>query len=564
MPDVNRSGRQYFDRRLGSLRSERQTFIAHYKDLSKFIQPRRGRFLTSDRNKGDIRHRSIINSHATWSLRTAKTGLFEGVMNPARPWFRLATDDPDLMEFGPVKIWLNDVEGLLRDIFAEGNLYNMAPTLLGELLLFGTGCMLHVDDFSDVARFYTQTAGSYMIGQNHRQQVTTLVREYEMTVEQLVGEFGLGKVSQVVRDQWDRGNYDGWCPVVHFIEPNPDFDPRRQGSRFKAWRSVKYEPGNLDKSMFLGFMGFDRFPAYCPRWEVTGEDVYGTDCPGMTSLGDVKSLQIEEKRKAQAIAKMVNPPLKGPPSMLSQPISSLPGGFTSSTTQQGQEKLSPIYEVDPRLQELMLDIEKVERRVERAFFVDLFLAISNMEGIQPRNQEELLQRNEEKLLQLGPVLGRVHGEFLNKLIDRTFEQVIEAKILPEPPQELQNQELRIDFISSLAQAQNAVATGKIDRYFQFISGLAAIPGYGDVTDKGDADQAVDEYSRLLGAPARLVVPDDKVEERRQARAEQEQQQRQQEMMFELTKAGVGPAANLAQADLSGNTPAANLAKAAAS
>ena len=79
-----------------------------------------------------------------------------------------------------------------------------------------------------------------------------------------------------------------------------------------------------------------------------------------------------------------------------------------------------------------------------------------------------------------------------------------------------------------------------------------------MTDKGDADQAVDEYSHLIGAPANLVVPDDKVEERRQARAEAEQQQRQQEMMFELTKAGVGPAvgaaADVAQADLTEDTP----------
>ena len=532
-----------------ALRGERQSFDAHYKDLAEFIQPRRGRFLTSDRNKGTKRHQSIINSHATWALRTASTGLFAGVMNPARPWFRYRTDDPDLMEFGPVKVWLNQVETLHRDIFDEGNLYTMAPVLLSELLLFGTGCMLHVDDFDDVARFYTQTAGSYVIAQISRQQVSTLGREYEQTTEQLVGEFGLKNVSQPVRDQWDRGNYDTWHPVVHLIEPNPDFDPREPGSRFKAFRSVKYQPNNPDKDKFLSRSGFDRFPAYCPRYEVTGEDVYGTNCPAMTALGDVRGLQIEEKRKAQGIAKMVNPPLKGPASLQGKPISSLPGGATIYDTGQGQEKLMPIYTTDPRIQELMLDIQGVENRIDKAFFVDLFMAISSMEGIQPKNQLELSQRNEESLTQLGPALGRVHGEWLEKLVDNIFEQTVEADLLPEAPEELQGKPLKVEFISSLAQAQHAVATGNIDRLFSFINGLAGTPGYENVTDKGDADQAVDEYSHLIGAPANLVVPDEQVAERRQARAEAEQQQRQQDRMLELAKAGLAPAASAGQADL---------------
>ena len=537
-----------------ALKQERQSFDAHAKDLAQNIQPRRGRFLTSDRNKGGKRHQFIINSHATWALRTARTGLFAGVMNPARPWFRYRTDDPDLMEFGPVKVWLNQVEMLHRDIFDEGNLYNMAPTMLGELMLFGTGCMLHVDDFDDVARFYTQTFGSYVIAQNARQQVTTLGREYEQTVEQLVKQFGLGNVSQTVRDQWDQGTYDTWHPVVHVIEPNPNFDPRRPGSRFKAWRSVKYQPNNSDKDKFLSRGGLDRFPAYCPRWEVTGEDIYGTDCPAMTSLGDIRGLQIEEKRKAQAIAKMVNPPLKGPASLRGKPVASTPGGLTTYDTGQGQEKLSSVYTTDPRIQELMLDIEKVEGRIDKAFFVDLFMSISNLEGVQPKSEFQLSQVNQESLIQLAPTLGRVHGEFLERMVDRLFDQTVQADILPEAPPELQGKELKVEFISSLAQAQHAVAVGDIERFFAFISNLAQIPGYENVTDKGDADQAVDVYGHLSGTPARLVVPDDKVEERRQERAEAEQRQRQQEQLLELTKAGLAPAATAGQADLTQDTP----------
>ena len=175
---INKNSRKYYDIRRATMKKERTSFIPHYKGLSSFISPRRGRFLTTDRNKGTIVHQSIINSKATWALRTARAGLFAGVMSPARPWFRYEMEDQALMEFQPVKIWLENLEKLVRRIFNQSNLYNMAPVMLGELLQFGTGCMSHVDDFDDVARFYTHTAGSYLIGQDQRGNVVTVVREY--------------------------------------------------------------------------------------------------------------------------------------------------------------------------------------------------------------------------------------------------------------------------------------------------------------------------------------------------------------------------------------------------
>ena len=556
---IDRNSRKYFDARRAALDKERSSFISHYKDLSQFVQPRRGRFTKTDRNIGAPRHQNIINSRATWALRVARAGMFAGVMSPARPWFRLETHDPGLMEFQPVVVWLDQVEELMRTIFAQGNLYNMAPVLLQELLLFGTGCMLHVDDHEDISRFYTQTVGSYMIAQNQRFEVNTLVREYQQTVDQLVTKFGLERVSNSVRMAYNAGNYEQWFDVVHFIEPNPNFDPNKLDSQFKRFRSIRYQSAaNSVDNKFLSKRGFDRFPAYCPRWDVTGEDVYGTNCPAMESLGDIKQLQMEEKRKAQGIAKMVNPPLKGPASLRNVSISALPGGATLYDGGQGNETLGPLYQVNPQLQELTADIQRVERRIEDNFFVDMFLAISNMEGIQPKNQLELSQRQAEKLLQLGPVLERVHGEFLDKLIDRTFEQMVEREMLPPAPEEIQGQSLKIKFISSLAQAQKSVATGDIDRLAGYVANLAG-GGYEQVLDKFNADQSVDLYQRLVGAPAQLIVPDDQVADIREARQAEQQRQQQIQLALEAAKVGGGLMKDLGATDLEGDNVASRTA-----
>jgi hypothetical protein len=256
--------KDYYEQRRGQLTLERQSFIPHWRELAEYVRPRRGRFLITDRNKGDKRYQSIINSKGTQAYQVAKSGMLAGSMSPARPWFALETTDPDMMDNNEVKIWLRDVEGIMRRIFSESNFYGSASEFLGELLLFGTAAMTHVDDFDDVARFYTHTAGSYMIGSNSRYQIDTLYRELELTVKQIVQQFGTANLSRFVQDAYDRGNYNTWAPIVHAIEPNELYTPNGRFNTQKAWKSVYYEPTgqDVDRDKLLSISGFDEFPAH--------------------------------------------------------------------------------------------------------------------------------------------------------------------------------------------------------------------------------------------------------------------------------------------------------------
>ncbi len=520
-----KSLKDYLLRRLTTLKVEQTSFTGHWMELSNFISPRRGRFLQSDRNKGDKRYNNIINSVATTAHRTATAGMLAGTMSAARPWFGLETHDNSLMERQEVKEWLFKVEGLLRRILNESNFYAQVPQLLGEMIQFGTGCMTHVDDFNDVARFNTHTIGSYMVSTNDRNEVDTIFREFEWQVGPIVDKFGTKNVNRELKTAYDRGNYDKWFKIIHVIEPNKDRRAGSKLSRDKAFRSIYFEPGNTgeNREKLLSIKGFDEFPAYVARWSTTDEDVYGTDCPGMVALGDIKGLQVEEKRKAQAIDKMVNPPLSGPASLRNVNVTSLPGGLNIYDGGDQRQKLEPVYLVDPRLQEMRLDIDAVEQRINSAFFVDLFLAISNIEGIQPRNELDLMQRNEERLLQLGPVLEHLQGELQDRLIDRLFAQAVRANILPPPPEALQGSPLRVKYISSLAMAQRAVATQSIERLALFTGGLVAA-GWENALMKFDSEQAVDEYAKATGVPPSLVRSDDVVAAEKAARAEAQAKQ----------------------------------------
>ncbi len=540
--------REDYVRRLSDLKVERSSFIFHAKELSENIEPRRGRFFISDRNKGNKRHTKIINSRATQAHRTAQSGIFAGIMSPTRPWFKLETLDQSLMDSADVKAWLYSVEQLIRTIFLESNLYNMAPVMLGELLLFGTGAMSHVDDFENVSRFYTHTFGSYYIAQNDRFEVDTFALEHELQVKQIVADFGKENVSDFVRNHWDKGNYYVWAPVVQFIESNPDADTRKESAENKPFRSVWFEPGNIQKEQFLRKSGFDEFPIHVSRWALAGEDIYGTNSPGMIALGDVKSLQTLEKRKAQAIDKLVNPPLKGPPTLRDVPINALPGGVTVYDADGTKEGLTTLYQVDPRLAEMQQDIQGIEARINEAFFVDLFLAISAMRGVQPRNELELSQRNSERLLMLGPPLQRLQLELLSKIINRTFAQAVRAGILPSPPEGLEGQNLGIRYISALAQAQRAVEVGTIERTAIFAGELAAVNP--EVLDRFDADESLKQFSQMIGVIPSIIKSDEEVDQIRQQRAEQQQaaaQAEQQQQQAAAAQSGTQAVKNIAEA-----------------
>ena len=527
-----------YHQRLEALRSEYSSFRAHHMELSEFVAPVRGRFLVTDRNKGKKRHHEIINDTATRAHRTLIAGLMAGITSPARPWFRLETPDKDMMEYGPVKHWLAAVEALMRDIFNQSNFYNMLPPMYGEEGLFGTGCMLQVDDFEDVTRFFTQSVGGYYLAASDRGTIDTFYREYENTVSQIVRKFGLDRVSDSIRRAYDTGKYDSWYPIAHAIEPNIGRNTQSAFAKNKPFRSVYFEQGR-DGDTFLRESGFDRFPVRAPRWETTLDDVYGTNSPGIMSLGSVKQLQFEEREKGKAIAKKVTPPLKGPGSLKNVRLRQLPGSAVLYTNNDPNNKdgLSPIHDPNISLGDLREDIAAVEDRISKAYFVDVFFAISQMEGVQPRNIMELSERKEEALLQLGPMLQQQHNELLDPTIDDTFARIVETDIMPPPPEELQGSPLKVEYISILAQAQRAIGVGTIERMSSFVTGLMDA-GLSDGR-KFDGDQAIDEYAAMTGVVPKVIRTDEDV-----AALRAEEQKMQQAMaVAEMAK----PASDAADA-----------------
>jgi hypothetical protein len=412
--------RKILDRRMAEMDQELNQFLPHYRELTDFLSPRSARYLTIDTNKGQKANQKIINSAAVKALRTLKSGMHAGMTSPARPWFRLMTTNSDLRDSGEIKQWLYIVEEKMRVAMARSNFYSTMPIVYGSLGAYGTACGVILEDDETLFRCYTFPTGSYRIALDETLRTDTIYRKLPMTTRQIVRQFGIDNVSSIVKTAWDQSNYQQLFEVGHAIERNENFDPKQLHSKFKKYKSVYWETASKEHK-FLSESGFDEYPGFSPRWDVYApDDVYGFS-PGMDALGSVKSLQLMERRKAEAVGKMVRPPMLGDSSLRTTGSTIIEGGITyiDNLAAQQHAGFRPAYQFNPNVGELRADINEICREIRELFYEDLMLmfATSDNPNITAREVEE---RHQEKLLILGPVLERENCETFDPAIKRIF------------------------------------------------------------------------------------------------------------------------------------------------
>jgi hypothetical protein len=526
--------REQAERRLAGLKAVRQPYEAEWREIAQHAQPSRSRFLTTETNRNFRRsNRTIYNSHGILSFRTLAGGMTSGLSSPSRPWFRLTQfsqdeDDQDGKE------WLAEVERQMYAFLAQTNFYGAVKTGYAELGMFGTSACVMLDHPEVGAVCHALTAGEYWIATGSTTEPDTLYRRAAMTAAQCVQSFGLDKVSQRVKNSYDRSQYDDVVEVYHAIEPNDQRDPTMLTAKGKPWRSFYWDAQDGDKlNSELRLSGMEEQPFWAPRWETCGGDAYGSS-PGMDALPDLRELQLQTKRKTEATAFLVKPEKIAPATVK---LTGQAGNVVAASMADAAQIHVPYQMPYQAIEAIMGDMTRCTEAVDRLTYADLFMAITNMQGIQPRNIEEIASRNEEKLTQLGPVIERVNTEQLQVAIDRVFGIMARKQMFKPAPQSMQGKPVKVDFVSILAQMQRMVGISQLEKTVGFIGNLAGVNP--EALDKLDIDEAIDEYADRAGAPPRIIRSDADVKAIRDGRAQQKQ--------MEQAAAMAGPAKDGAMA-----------------
>lgn len=546
--------------RMETLRGYRITWWSHWAALAEMYLPRRYRWFVTPNNysRGSPLNQAIVDETGMIAARTLATGLLSGLTSPTKPWFRLAIAGMENVPEGDVKNWLAECTKRMLEVYAKSNFYQSLGQAYHDMAVFGSAAQIQYEDTEDVVRFYNPCLGEFFFGLSNRLEVDTLYREYTYTIAEAVQEFGVENLSIASQNMAKQATaQDTEIVIGHAIEPNIEVFEGGMPMGYPVPPSFKYREcywessvnaGSARQGYLIRCKGFKERPFVGLRWDVTSNDPYGRS-PGMDALPAVRQLQIEQRRKAEAIDKMVRPPMVASVSMKNEPMDILPGGVSYVSDPSGAG-FKPAFTVEPRIAEMMEDLKEVQARVNTVFFVDLFLMISNLGTV--RTATEIDARREEKLILLGPVIERTENEGLDEIIERTFAIMSRRGLFPPPPQEIAGAPIAVQYISLLAEAQRAASTAAIERLLQLVGGMVAVKP--DAIDNLDTDELIEQYADLLNVPPEIVRKTAEVIQIRQARA----QQQQQEAALQTGAAAAQGAQTLSQTDVGGGENALQL------
>lgn len=539
--------KRHAEARLNLLRAWRTSWMQHYSLLETYILPRRGIFINTAQPtpgamaRGSPINQNILDPTGTYAMRRCAAGMMSGLMSPSRQWFKLKPALVAREQAPPEAIaWFEEVEDRLYTIMGRSNLYESAAQMFEDLVTFGTGPMIIYEDTTDIIRCYTPCCGEYFVASSSANRVETFARMFVMTVSAIVEMFGLENCPGDVQQLWQEkgGALEIEKLVAHMIEPN--FAIHAPGAGEDAgvvpggytWREVYWMWGGAADRP-LSMTGFVDQPHIVPRWAVTSNDAYGRSV-GMDVLPDVIQLQVETARKAEAIEKMVRPPMLASLELQNQPSSILPGKVTYVNSLGPDKGMRPVFEVKPEIQEMMLDIKEVQQRIKEGFFNDLFMMLE-MADKRQMTAYEVAQRNQEKLQVLGPVIERLQNEALAPAIKRIFHVMGRKGLLPPVPPVLQGVHLGIEYVGVLALAQKAAKTASLERFAATMSSMVQV--HPEVSDYWDTEKWVRAYSADLFMEQDIMRSPEEVKALQAQRAKQQQAQQSMAMLQQGAAAG---------------------------
>lgn len=529
--------------------TERTQFEGTWKQLSKYINPTRGRFDEDKTQDGRRRDYCLLDPYPMEASGKCAAGLHSGLTSPSRPWFALGLQDKELAEYHTVKLWLEECQDVLMGIYAKSNIYNMLLNIEAELTQFGTGAALLLEDFHTGVWARPYTCGEYAGNVDARGRVVQFARRFKLNAWQMVDEFGEDVVSDAVRHAYRAKNLKDYFPVTMLIEKNADYRPDSNALLNFKYKSYYFEDTQTD--VFLRVSGYHEVPFLMPRWTVIANGIYGVG-PGHNALGNCMQLQKIEKINCRLLEHRSDPALIVPSSV--GKVNRLPGKETL-VPDNLINGIRPLYEATGDRGEVMQTIQYKQQQIGAAFYNDLFVMLAQQDNPQ-MTAREVAERHEEKLLMLSPVLEQMHNEVLAPLTRRAFEICYRNGLLPPLPEELRGEEesIKAEFISLLAQAQKAVGTNAMEKTLAIAGNLmGASP---EVMDNLDLDAAIREHAQMSGTPEAIMRDEQEVQKMRAQRAQQmrqEQQMQQAAAMAKPLKDSVEAARLLSETPINENT-----------
>lgn len=437
----------------------------------------------------------------------------------------------------------------------------------GAFGLSGIGAF-EEDDTEVPILFKAVDAKKLYIDEGRNGFVDTIYTLEEMTIRQLIQEYGYENVCKKSRDAFDSGKGDDKVQVLHAIEPRMERDPFGIGVKDYPFASIHIE---LEPKKILRESGYAELPVFVTRfWKAMGEKRGRS--PAMNAMPSILEINLLREAVIVATEKTVNPPINvhDDGSFGNGTIDTSAGAInvisvSGRIANTGVKPIEPMNLVGD-LSPVYARITELTEAIRNHFFMDRLTDLNNEKQM---TLGEAQIRNELRGQSLNTVYARQIAEEFTPLLERVFSSLLrrgylgveqgselEAELLlqgrtpryipPEVSKLIRSGQdvYRIIFVSPAARVMQSEELLGIQRTLEFGAGLAQLNP--EALDNLDMDAMVRRVAELTGAPREVIQATQAVQEIRKQRQQMQQaamQQQQGQMESEQLR-NVAQAANM--------------------
>lgn len=553
------------------------------REIAKHMYPMAVRGI--DKTVDDMGHRAederadeIVNTTPLEALRKGAAGFLVNLMNPAQKWVHLEpsvfSDDGDAYDgevaggAGSRSEVLERLETLVKDSMAKSGSYRAFKKMFEHLLAMGFACVIVKEDPEHVAKAECLRIGTYSFGVGADGRVNRVERRFAMTAEELVREFGGGRLGRSVLPDdviraWKAGvvGDNGNFTVENLIEPNvPTF---ACGSdeildygipKSARYRSIYWLKGRNGTDQYRGILAIRPFkfnPIVAPRLDCELGDVYGRG-RGHDALNSCRGLQAAMMDSLEIISNQAEPPLIAANELRDEGLNLGRGAVTyANIGEQKGQMVYPILPNPPQVNGSEFIIAKFEQQVRDCFFNGEFTTIDSLKTISPgekRTAAEINALKSENMMQLGGIVLMLDDEAIDPIVNTFTQYALASKSwrrISGGMGDVKAEDIQPKYVSNLHIAQRTQEINSTESSIMFAMNIA---GSGDpraqaVLDLFDFDRIVRRRHKLIGGSEMDVKTDEAVKAERDARARQDaamqeaaMQQQQAEIQLQQAKA----------------------------
>ena len=440
---------------------------------------------------------------------------------------------------------------------AASNFYSVIQPFNRGACVFGTALMFCEEGKDGVPfRFEQFKVGTFAIAENDQKLIDTVFRWFKLTVRQAVQKWcmtdstsqpDLTKLPKKMAKCYAEGKYDEMFEFMHCVYPNTDY---RAGAIGSVGMPVSSYYVAIEEKKIIEEGGFEEMPYFCLRWSRWGTDDQPYGCsPGFECLPDARQLNYVIQNWDALVELKAFPRLLYPDNL----DGNIQLAAGSVTVYQADKPNAKPEEWMTQGSEMSLEemVNRKQKMIDDAFFVDIFKMFDQLEGKQQRTAYEIAQRIGEKLDKFTGTFDQYVTELINPLERRMLGIRLRAGRVEQPPPALMIQkdpksppELalpRVIVNSRVTLAMKATQNAGLQRTLETWAPL--LPLRPDILDSLAVAVAFRRSGLNNGMSARDFTPMDEMKALQAHRA----QQQAQEQAMAMAEQGASAAGKLGSA-----------------